>query len=62
MEETQRHDPLEEGQAPWAEKASRIAREWAGGRLDRRGVDLVKVIEYVMVDAVNRQFAEAQHG
>lgn len=59
MEETQRHDPLEEGAAPWAEKAARIASEWAAGRLERRGVNLVRVIEYVMVEAVNRRFAEA---
>ena len=58
MEETQRHDPLEEGSAPWAEKAARLAREWAAGRLERGGVNLVRVIEYVIVEAINRRYAE----
>jgi hypothetical protein len=62
MEETQRHDPFEEGAAPWTEKATRIAREWAAGRLERRGVSIVRVIEYVMLDAINRRYAEAQNG
>lgn len=59
MEATQRTDPLETGKAPWAEKAARIAREWALGRLERNGVNMVRVLEYIMLDAVNRAYAEA---
>ena len=61
MEETQRADPLETGKAPWTEKAARTAREWASGRLERNGVSLVVVLEYVMLDAINRAYAEAAH-
>ena len=62
MEKTKRTDPLETGQAPWSEKAARLAREWAAGKLERGGVNLVEVLEYVMVEAINRAYAEAAHG
>jgi hypothetical protein len=59
VEEAQRADPLETGKAPWTERAALAAREWATGRLERNGVSLVKVLEYIMLDAINRAYAEA---
>jgi hypothetical protein len=62
VEETQRADPLETGKAPWTEKASVTAREWALGRLERNGVNLIRVLEYVMVDALNKAYADHADG
>jgi len=56
-------DPLEEGQAPWQEEVWRLAKYWAGERgIVNMGIDLVKVMEYPLLDNLNRIMDEVGRG
>lgn len=53
-------DPMESGAAPWQEKAAEAAKRWAGNlTLVHEGVDLVRAVEYGILDQLNRRYLEA---
>ena len=60
MEATQ--DPQETGAAPWQERAAEIASRWAEPLIfEQGGVDLARVMEYIIVEQVNRRYVEARN-
>lgn len=56
-------DPLEKGSAPWQERARTLAHSWAD-QLDLSflGVPLAPLLEYPMLDAINRLYEKASDG
>jgi hypothetical protein len=58
-QETER-DPLETGAPAWQAKAQAAVREWAvSAPFMEGGVNLAEVMEYAVIDAVNRRYMEA---
>lgn len=44
-------------EAPWQAQARELAQQWAAGlKLEFLGVDVVKLLEYPMLDALNRRY------